>query len=141
MIHGKERLAVIACAGHAVLEEAEHDLVGMRPGGIAHFAEQRGIHADVVVLHGRAGDVHGGRIEVVHHRIAVLFDIFEGAVAGPFAEFGELANPAVRIARRAARHTGGQPVPLGRRGRKRILKFTLEAHTQGRHKGTRHYCH
>ena len=102
MIRGKERLAVIAYAGRAVLEQAEHDLVGMRPGGIAHFAEQRGIHADVVILHSRAGDVHGGLVEVVHHRIAVLLDVLEGAVAGPFAEFGELSDPAIGVARRTA---------------------------------------
>ena len=131
MIGGEELFAVVTIRGSPGGQKPEDDLVRVGSRRIAHFREQGRVDAKLVIFKGRAGDVHGGLVELVRHGVAVLLDAFKGAIARPFPQLGELAEPTVgvgTVARRYARRNAG---PLRRRFRQGFLKGFRVAGAQG----------
>ena len=103
----EEGLAVVAQVGEAVLQHAEHQLVGVRLHGAAHLGHQRGVDAVGVVLDGGARHAHGQFERLVLDGVAVQADGVHHAVAQPFAQPGQLAQPAVLFGGGGAGHGGG----------------------------------
>ena len=118
----EEELTVVAVGGKSLAQQAEDQLVGMGGGGVAHFLEHGRVDAQVVVLDVGALHADGAFIELVGDDVAVFLHVLDGAVAHPFCEFRELAQPAVGIAGIGAGDSGSDLLPVaGRAARAPVL--------------------
>jgi hypothetical protein len=137
----EEELAVKAERGEPGLQEGEHQLVRVRLGGHAHFAEQRLVHAHLIVLD--VGAVHLDRafIFLVGDGVAVGGHGLHDARADPFNKPGELAQPAVGVALAAGRNQRGHVGPAGRGLAEHALVFGLVGGEQRRNERGGDDCH
>ena len=106
-MRGTEKgLAVVAQRGAPPFEQAEHELVGVGLYGAAHLLHERGVDAVLIVFDGSAGHAHGEFKGFVFDGVAVVADGVYHAVAQPFAQSGQLAQPGVLLGAGGAGHGG-----------------------------------